>query len=157
MDCPPMPIGPCRLGCSTVDGFSFSTDLAVRFAETDAQGIAHNSVYLVWFEVARVAYLDEYAGGYPALRAQGIEAFVTEARVRYRDPARFADRLTINARCVDVRGARFRFEYAIVREADGAAVAEGETRHACVEGETFRPTRVPEWLRAAIAAAEARR
>jgi acyl-CoA thioester hydrolase len=138
-----------------VDGFSFSTDVAVRFAETDAQGIANNSVYLVWFEVARVAYLDEYAGGYKALRAQGIEAFVTEARVRYREPARFADRLTINVRCVDVRGARFRFEYAIVRDADGAPVAEGETRHACVEGSTFRPTRVPEWLREAIAAAEA--
>jgi acyl-CoA thioester hydrolase len=155
MGCPPMPTSPCRLGCSTVDGFSFSTDVAVRFAETDAQGIANNSVYLVWFEVARVAYLDEYAGGYPALRAQGIEAFVTEARVRYREPVRFADRLTINVRCVDVRGARFRFEYAIVRDADGAPVAEGETRHACVDGTTFRPTRVPEWLREAIAGAEA--
>jgi acyl-CoA thioester hydrolase len=138
-----------------VDGYSFSTDVAVRFAETDAQGIANNSVFLVWFEVARVAYLEEYAGGYPALRAQGIEAFVTEARVRYREPVRFADRLTINVRCVDVRGARFRFEYAIVRDADGAPVAEGETRHACVDGTTFRPTRVPEWLREAIAGAEA--
>jgi acyl-CoA thioester hydrolase len=137
-----------------VDGFSFTTNVSVRFAETDAQGIAHNAVYLVWFEIARVAYLDEYAGGYPALRAKGIEAFVTEAHVRYREPARFADKLTINARCVDVRGARFRFEYAIVRDADGAMVADGETRHACVDAKTFRPTRVPEWLRAAIEAAE---
>jgi acyl-CoA thioester hydrolase len=136
-----------------VDGFSFSTKVAVRFAETDAQGIANNSVYLVWFEVARVEYLDAHAGGYSALREQGIEAFVTEARVRYREPARFADRLTIHARCVDVRGARFRFEYAIDR--DGVAIAEGETLHACVEGRTFRPIRVPEWLRTAIAAAEA--
>ena len=125
-----------------MDGFSFSTEVSVRFAETDAQGIAHNSAYLIWFEVARVAYLDEHAGGYPALRAKGIEAFVTEAHVRYREPARFADRLTIHARCVDVRGA------------DGAPVAEGETRHACVDGITFRPTRVPEWLREAIATAE---
>jgi acyl-CoA thioester hydrolase len=150
MCCPPR----TRLGFSTVDGFSFSTDVAVRFAETDAQGIAHNSAYLVWFEVGRVAYLDAYAGGYPALRAKGIEAFVTEAQVRYREPARFHDRLTINTRCVDVRGARFRFEYVIVRDSDGATVAEGETRHACVDRKTFRPTRVPHWLREAIAAAE---
>jgi acyl-CoA thioester hydrolase len=137
-----------------VDGFSFSTDLAVRFGETDAQGIANNSVYLVWFEVARVAYLEAFAGGYSALRERGIEAFVTEARVRYREPARFADRLTIHARCVDVTGARFAFEYVIVRD-DGAAVADGETRHACVDRQTLRPTRVPDWLRTAIAAAEA--
>jgi acyl-CoA thioester hydrolase len=135
-----------------VDGFSFSTEFAVRFAETDAQGIANNSVYLVWFELARVEYLDAYAGGYPALRARGIEAFVTEAHVRYQEPARFAERLTIHARCVDVRGARFRFEYAIDR--NGVIVADGHTRHACVDARTFRPTRVPDWLRSAIETAE---
>src|SRR5215472_2692604 len=29
------------------DGFSHTTELRVRFAETDAQGIAHNAAYLV--------------------------------------------------------------------------------------------------------------
>ena len=58
--------------------FRFSTEVTVRFAETDAQGVAHNANYLVWFEVARVAYLAEYAGGYPALREQGLESFVLE-------------------------------------------------------------------------------
>ena len=132
--------------------FSFSTTVDVRFAETDAQGIAHNSVYLVWFEVARIEYLDRFAGGYPALRAKGIEAFTTETVVRYREPARFADRLTIHARCVDVRGARFRFDYSIDR--DGLRIADGETKHACVDARTHRPTRVPEWLAEAIGRAE---
>ena len=63
-----------------MEGFRFSTDVRVRFAETDAQGIAHNSTYLVWFEVARVAYLEEYAGGYHALRDEGFEATVVEAQ-----------------------------------------------------------------------------
>ena len=40
----------------------------MRFAETDAQGVAHNSVYLVWFEVARIDYLARFRGGYPGLR-----------------------------------------------------------------------------------------
>src|SRR5439155_1033370 len=30
----------------------FSTEVTVRFAETDAQGVAHNANYLVWYEVA---------------------------------------------------------------------------------------------------------
>ena len=132
--------------------FHFSTDVKVRFAETDAQGVAHNAVYLVWFEVARVDYLDRYAGGYPALRAQGIEAIVTDARVRYVKPARFDDSLRIHARCTDVRGARFRFQYRIDRGGD--EVAEGETAHACVDAATLRPTRVPAWLAEAIATAE---
>ncbi|TML20079.1 MAG: acyl-CoA thioesterase [Actinobacteria bacterium] len=71
--------------------FRFGTDVRVRFAETDAQGVAHNSVYLVWFEIARIAYLEEYAGGYPALREMGLESFVLESHVRYRQPAHFDD------------------------------------------------------------------
>jgi acyl-CoA thioester hydrolase len=133
--------------------FPFSTEVAVRFAETDAQGIVHNSVYLVWFEIARVAYLERYAGGYPALRERGIEALVLEAHVRYVRPARFADHVTIHARCSEVRGARFRYDYALER--DGALIADGWTRHATVDGRTLRPTRMPDWLAEAIAAAEA--
>lgn len=127
--------------------------MRVRFAETDAQGVAHNASYLVWFEVARVEYLERFAGGYPALRKRGIEAFVTEAHVRYGAPARFDDRLALHARCVDVRGARFRFEYLLERE--GERVADGWTAHACVDAATFRPTRVPGWLAESISRAEA--
>ena len=136
-----------------MDGYKFSTEIAVRFAETDSQGIAHNSSYLIWFEVARVEYLARYAGGYQAMRDRGLEAIVTESHIRYRTPARFDDRLTIHARCVDVRGARFRYEY-VVERADGARVAEGWTGHAVVNAKTFAPTRVPEWLANAIARAE---
>ena len=136
-----------------MDGFRFSTDVTARFAETDSQGIVHNSVYLVWFEVARVAYLERYAGGYPALRERGIEALVLEAHVRYLRPARFADPIRIHARCGEVRGARFRYDYALER--GGELVADGWSAHAIVDGRTLRPTPVPSWLAEAIGAAEA--
>jgi acyl-CoA thioester hydrolase len=132
--------------------FSFETELRVRFAETDAQGIAHNSAYLVWFEIARIDYLARFRGGYPGLRAEGIEALTIESHVRYLAPARFDDRLTIRARCGDLRGARFRFDYALERE--GEAVADGWTRHACVDAVTHRPTRLPVWLAEEIVTAE---
>jgi acyl-CoA thioesterase FadM len=80
-----------------VEDYSFSTQVRVRFAETDARGVAHNAVYLVWFEVARVDYLVER---------------------------------------------------------DGETVAEGWTRHGCVDSSTLRLTRVPEWLVDAIRRAE---
>jgi acyl-CoA thioester hydrolase len=136
-----------------VEGFSFTTRVRVRFADTDAQGVAHNASYLVWFEVARVEYLRAYAGGYQALRDLGLEALVLESFCRYRVPARFDDVLDVHARCLDVRGARFKYEYAIVRE-DGELVADGWTAHACVDATTLRPTRVPGWLADAIRTAE---
>lgn len=124
----------------------------MRFAETDAQGIANNAEYLVWFEVARVAYLARFRGGYSSLRDDGVEALTLEAHARYLSPAYFDDHLTIHTRCVDLRGARFRFEYVVER--DGQRVAEGSTAHACVDAGSLRPTRVPEWLTQEIRQAE---
>jgi len=132
-----------------VEGYTFTTTVRVRFADTDAQGIAHNASYLVWYEVARVEYLREHAGGYQALRDHGLEALVLESHCRYVVPAVFDDLLHVHTRCVGLRGARFRYEYAIVRD-DGTLMADGYTAHACVDSATLKPTRVPDWLRDAI-------
>jgi acyl-CoA thioester hydrolase len=132
--------------------FAFSTNVKVRFAETDAQGIAHHANYLIWFEAARIEYLGRFGGGYRQLQEEGIEALTLDAQVSYRAPARFDDRLTILTRCTDVRGARFRFEYRVER--DGTLIAEGSTGHACADARTLRPTRVPAWLIQEIAASE---
>jgi acyl-CoA thioester hydrolase len=135
-----------------MEGFNFQTEVTVRFAETDAQGVAHNAVYLVWFEVARIAYLARYANGYRSIQEQGYEALTIESHVRYLKPVRFDDALTIHARCGDIRGARFRYEYAVT--CDGELVADGWTRHAVVDAKTLRPARVPSWLADAVAEAE---
>ena len=136
-----------------MDGFSFSTEVQVRFAETDAQGIAHHASFVVYLEVARVAYLEAHAGGYQAIRDRGIEALTTEVSLKYHRAAYFDERLTVWTRCTGLRGARFRYEYRIER--DGELVVEGHTSHATVDRETYRPVRVPDWLAEAVARAEA--
>jgi acyl-CoA thioester hydrolase len=136
-----------------VERFTFSVPIRVRFADTDAQGVVHNSTYLVWFEVARVEYLRAFAGGYQALRDHGIEALVLESFCRYRVPAVFDDEIVVHTRCVGLRGARFRYEYEIVRGDE--LIADGHTEHACVDAVTLRPTRTPDWLVDAITKAEA--
>jgi acyl-CoA thioester hydrolase len=137
-----------------VEGFSFSTDVRIRFAETDAQGIAHHASFVVWLEVARVAYLAAHAGGYQAIRDGGIEALTTEVCVCYHRAVYFDETLKIWTRCTDLRGARFTYEYRIER--DGELVADGYSRHATVDRETYRPTRVPARLAEALTRAERR-
>lgn len=135
-----------------MDGYSFQTEVTVRFAETDAQGIAHNAAYLVWFEVARIDYLARHAQGYKHIQEEGYEALTIESHVRYIAPAYFDDRLVVHARVVGVRGARFTYEYAIARGDE--VIADGWTRHAVVDAKTMRPTRFPTWLAAAFERAE---
>jgi acyl-CoA thioester hydrolase len=136
-----------------MEGFPFAAQIRVRFAETDAQGVAHNSNYIVWFEVARVEFLERYAGGYQRLRNEGVESLVLESHAHFRRPAYFDDRLLIHTRCHAVRGARFRFDYVIER--DGTTLADGWTVHGTVDAKTLRPTRTPAWLSEALTQASA--
>ncbi len=135
-----------------MDGYSFFEEIRVRFAETDAQGIAHHSNYVVWFEVARVAYLARFREGYRSIQADGVEVLVTDLHARFRAPAAFDDTLRIHTRCVGLKGARFRFEYSVER--DGTPIVDGHTGHASVVGATLQPTRTPGWLVEAITNAE---
>jgi acyl-CoA thioester hydrolase len=137
-----------------VDGYSFSSDIRVRFAETDAQGIAHHASFVVWLEVARVAYLAEFAGGYQSIRDRGIEALTTAIHVEYERAAVFDDELRVWARCGEIRGARFRYEYVVERASE--RVASGWTMHATVDAATRRPIRVPDWFVADVTSAEGR-
>jgi acyl-CoA thioester hydrolase len=139
-----------------VDGYRFSTDLRVRFSETDAQGVVHNAVYLVWLEIARIAYLARVPGGYRGLVADHeIDVTTVDATVRYRAPALFDDELRIWTRATDLRGARFRFQYVVERISDPTGpIAEGATGHACVGARTLRPIRMPGWLSDTLAALE---
>jgi acyl-CoA thioester hydrolase len=84
------------------------------------------------------------AGGYAAIRARGIEALTTGVEVTYERAAVFDDVLTVQVRCSEARGARFRYEYVVER--DGERIATGSTRHATVDATTHRPVRVPDWL-----------
>lgn len=135
-----------------MEGFRFAAELDVRFSETDAQGVVHHAVYVEWLEVARIAYIAQYPGGYKGLVESGVDVTTTEVYVRYRLPAAFGDQLTIHVRALDLKGARFRFEYVIVR--DDSVIADGWTAHACIDAKTLRPTRIPEGLRAKIEAIE---
>ena len=67
-----------------MEGFSFSIEVRVRFAETDAQGIAHHASFVVWLKVARVAYLEQHAGGYQAIRDRGRSFAASRAADRHR-------------------------------------------------------------------------
>ncbi|HEY7195575.1 MAG TPA: thioesterase family protein [Gaiellaceae bacterium] len=139
-----------------MEGFRFSTDVRVRFSETDAQGVVHNAVYLDWLEISRIAYLARFRGGYRGLRDEdGVDATTVESWIRYVAPAVFDDVVRVYARVSEVRGARFRFDYEIERVSDPPGpLATAWTTHATVDSQSLRPTRMPAWLADAIRDAE---
>ncbi len=112
----------------------------VPFYETDAMGIVHHANYVRYFELARVAWMDEHDRPYRAYVAEGLHFATTRIELDYRRSAVFDDVLEICTWMVWVRGASLRMGYEVRRGSD--VLAEGATEHAMVDLEG-RPRRIP--------------
>jgi len=107
-----------------------TTEVRVRYAETDQMGIVYYANYLVWFEIGRVELLRSMGLAYSQLETEHECILpVVEATCRYRSPARYDDEILIETRPSLLRGSVIKFAYRIVRKASQELLAEGETVH----------------------------
>jgi acyl-CoA thioester hydrolase len=109
--------------------------LRVRFYETDRMGIVHHASYVGYLEVARVEWLRRRGVAYASWAQRGLHLAVVDVSLKYRAPARFDDEIDVETVLVERRAASIRFDYRLVRAADGVLLAEGSTRLACVDAE----------------------
>jgi acyl-CoA thioester hydrolase len=116
-----------------------TTEVRVRYAETDQMGIVYYANYLVWFEIGRVELLRALGLTYNQLEIEHQCILpVIEASCRYRAPARYDDEIVIETRPSLLRGSVLKFAYQVWRKATEAEerklLAEGETVHVVCDG-----------------------
>jgi acyl-CoA thioester hydrolase len=111
-------------------------------------GVVHHANYLAFFEMGRVEAMRQIGVDYASVVTHGIHLVVVEANVRYRLPTFFDDLLLVFTHAADIGHARFSCLYEVQRQGDGTLVATGQTVHACVDAQSLRLVRLPEWLRA---------
>ena len=131
-----------------------TTEVRVRYAETDQMGIVYYANYLVWFELGRVELLRSLGLAYSKLEADHRCILpVVSARCRYRAPARYDDEILIETRPAMLRGSVLKFAYRVLRKAgdgeDPVLLAEGETVHVVCDDQLQRKP-LPEKYKAAI-------
>lgn len=110
-----------------------STTFRVRYAETDAMGVAHHSSYVIWFELGRSDLLWQRGSNYADLEAQGYYLPVTELGVKYLAPARFGDIITVRTEVEAVRSRSMVFRYEVIKEETKELLAKGYTKHICID------------------------
>ena len=108
-------------------------ELRVRYAETDQMGIAYYANYLVWFEVGRSEFCRQRDFSYAALESLGYKLVVTEVQCRYRNAARYDELITVRTKLKALDKRIITFGYEIVRKDKDKLIAEGESRHLCVD------------------------
>lgn len=110
-----------------------AAEIEVRFAETDAMGVAHHASYIVWFEVGRVTWMQAVQMPYTEIAASGHHLAVTAIRAEYRAAARFGDRIRILTRLSQLRSRQVEFTYELRKIADNTLLATGVSEHICVD------------------------
>jgi len=108
-------------------------DLRVRYAETDQMGVAYYANYLVWFEVGRSEFCRKRGFRYADLEALGYKLVVTDVHCRYRNSARYDETVMVRTKLKGVNKRMITFGYQILRKDQEEVIAEGETRHICID------------------------
>lgn len=126
-----------------------TSEIRVRYAETDQMGVVYYANYFTWFEVGRTDLLRRLGTTYRELERRSVFLPVVEAQCRYVKPARYDDLLRITTEAAQSDRVRLTFTYEIHHvPQDGdveVLLATGTTQHVVVDA-SGRPCRIPEVL-----------
>ncbi|SDI99861.1 acyl-CoA thioesterase [Salimicrobium halophilum] len=116
-----------------------TTDIQVRYQETDMMGVVYHANYLVWFEIGRTSLIEEFGFSYKEMEEAGIVSPVTDVQVSFQKPVRYGDDVHIKTWIEEYNGVKTTYGYEIVHE-DGSVAVTGASDHVLVKRDTFRPT-----------------
>jgi|SRR5579871_4296184 len=137
----------------------FAIDVRVRWADTDAVGIAYNGAYLTWFEVARVEFsraLTAWKRGVPLsdpqvqdhLFDQRMTFTLASSTINWLSPCRVDARLRVATRISRVGESSYDHQFVVTRVADGERVCQGESTQVRVDPRTLLTTALGDELKA---------
>lgn len=126
----------------------FSHPLAVRFADTDAQGHVFFANYLTFCDEALTAYLRAIGCPWQDLVATGVDMFYVRSECDYLGRAPFEAALSIDTRITEIGTTSFVTECDI-RLGD-QPIARARLTSVCVDRAAGTKVRVPDALRDAV-------
>ncbi|MEP7326947.1 MAG: thioesterase family protein [Gemmatimonadota bacterium] len=115
----------------------------VNYSETDQMGVVYHARYVVWLDMARTEHLRQAGMSYKEVEAMGVRLAVGELAIRYRQPARYDDRVRIRCWVRELGSRRILFGYAIEHAETNQLLATATTAMFSINTEQ-RPTRLPE-------------
>lgn len=122
-----------------------TTQVRVRYAETDQMGIVYYGNYAQYFEVARVELLRGIGITYAFIEKNGIFMPVLNLNCQFHSPAYYDDLLLVEACIIELPVTRIHITYS-VHNTDGKLLTSGSTDLAFINQNTKRPVRCPEFI-----------
>ena len=112
---------------------SHTITIVPRYSETDQASVVHHCVYPVWFEMGRTELLRVNGLAYKNLEEAGVFFVVAELHIKYRQPARYDEKLQLETRCPNVTASKIEHTYKLSHCCDNAILAEGSSLLVCID------------------------
>ncbi len=122
---------------------SHTTDIRVRYADTDKMQFVYNGKYLEYFEVGRTELLRSVGLAYSEVEKSGYQLPLLQAGLTFKQPAKYDDLLSVTALVKDLYSPKVHIEYVIKRTGTEEIIAEGFTTHVFMNAETKKAVRPP--------------
>lgn len=118
--------------------YAHTTNVRVRYGETDQMGYCYYGNYASYFEVGRVEALRALKLSYKQLEHEGVMLPVSHFEIDYLAPAFYDDQLTLCTSITGLKGSRIYFDYTITNE-QGKLICTGKTTLVFVSKKNMRP------------------
>jgi acyl-CoA thioester hydrolase len=122
--------------------------MPTRWMDNDVYGHVNNVVYYAWFDTAVNRFLID--AGTLDIAGSPTVGLVAETGCRYRASVRYPEEVTIGLVVAHLGTSSVRYELAVFRAGEDAAVAEAHFVHVYVDRATQRPVPIPAAARAAM-------
>jgi acyl-CoA thioester hydrolase len=131
--------------------YESTTQMRVRYAETDQMNVVYYGNYAQYFEVGRVESIRQLGFSYKDMEAQGVIMPVVELHIKYLRPATYDDLLTIKTMVRELpHGHRIEFFQEVYNE-QGKMLTSGKVVLYFLDEKTRIKTTMPEALKAKLA------
>ncbi|MCC8378460.1 MULTISPECIES: acyl-CoA thioesterase [Xenorhabdus] len=119
----------------TAPRFSSEVKLTVPFHDTDPMGVVWHGNYFRYFEIAREALMEQLNYGYREMIASGYVWPVVDAKIKYRRPIEFGQKIRVQATIKEFEN-RLKLVYQIFDAESGNKTTTGYTIQVAVAEKT---------------------
>ena len=129
-------------------------EIPIAWGEMDAFRHLNNTVYLRYFESARIAYFEKL-NFFEYMEATGVGPILASTSCKFRIPLTYPDRVSVGTRVSRIEDDRFTMEYHVVSHKHRKVAAEGDGLIVCFDYRENKKAAVPVELRRRIEKLEA--
>ena len=123
----------------------FSTNIRVRYGETDQMGVVYHGNYATYFEVARTEWLRNLGVTYKDLENNGIMLPVISLAFNFLKSAKYDDMLSISVFLKKRPLVKIEFDYEIYNQ-NKEKISTGNSVLAFINMKTNKPIKCPDYI-----------